>query len=238
MPPEDKQEGEKQGVAKYRWWIVGGVAIIILIAVVALRGNSSSTGTPSLTLESVNSHVQTLTTNVTYLSSNLISLQATSALRTETIGSLISDVDAIKARLSTLEGSVVSQSEVDQINANLTTLQGTLSTLMADITRLEALAASASSYVSVSSVQTDVSPAIIVLTISKAGNYSVLLNVYGHNLTNIEARVAGSPYSIVGPWGAGDIIVASIQPTTEWVAGESIELKVTGEVGYVSTSES
>jgi len=121
----------------------------------------------------------------------------------------------------------------------------TISNIQTDIGQIEALSYSAdidALYLQLEAVKADIlglsyqtvevtriEGEYLDITAYQEGSYPIILNLYGVDLTNVEARFP-TVYTVAGLWGGNSTMSAVVEGT--WTAGYVVELKITGTTQY------
>ena len=217
---EEGTEGEVEGGGQKRKLIIGLVVVglIMALAIPTILISRGQTDEPS--------ELELLATKVTAQDVKI-------AAQAETIADLHQDIDNIPGEVEC--GCTDWTTAITKINADIAALQTELDAMdwTADVAglqeQLDALAASWSRYALVTRLEAG----YVDITIYGAGNYTVVLTLYGVGIESVQARYP-LLYTVVAGFvlsdGAASFI---IEPIAEWQTGDIIELKVTlGEAHY------
>lgn len=235
MPPE---EGEDKGSFLQRnkmYVIIGGALVVIIIVALLLSGRNPSPS-PKLTLASLN---QTVAANLLWAQGKFASqaeLIANKANKTD-----IPNVSGITSRLDVEETKSTNQATA------ITTIQTTLNNLQTQVNSLNVTHNSTDWEAAVASLNSTLQDLIVSLspnatvqktgdsqvkvTTHQAGDYSIVLNLYGNNLTEVNSSPS---YCEIETYGEGDILIAVLDPATSWVEDNVMTLGLLGTVAYAS----
>lgn len=165
------------------------------------------------------------------------------------ITSLESKISRAEESLASLEYTVSKQSPIDYssavnslssqqatINESITSLTAEINALKTEITALKndvATPDERTAYAAISGKR------YVEVVISGAGNYPVVLSLYGTGLEYDKAK-AGTTFSIsteylygVGTDGRGTMLVLILEPTETWSATQSVQVDIRGIIGDV-----
>ena len=148
---------------------------------------------------------------------------------------VVADTTTLEDRIGTLEtwkastAETISNIQTDVDGITIPSYSGDIDAIIID---LEALKNDVLNLTYRDVAVTRVEDDYVDVTAYIEGNYPVILNLYGADLTNVESRFP-TVYS-VSVWGGNTTITAVITPATTWTENYVIELKVVGTVDYAS----
>ena len=205
MSEEIEQDDKETGAARKRQMVIGLVVVAVIAALLVPTLLLSRGRTDAPTaIEVVEANVQSLTTKV-------VGQELVVATQAELIADLRRDVNQLP---TDMECDCVDWAPaIAAIQSTLTRLEGTV-LRYAWVSRIEG------EYLDV--------------TLSGAGDYGVMVTLYGAEDVIAEARFPEA-YSVTRAYAvSGNITAVVVEPIAEWQTGDIIELKVTTGVQYAT----
>jgi hypothetical protein len=209
LDPE-REEKPKQGLGNKLWYIIGGVVVVGLIAFFAISHANSSSSTPRITLQGVNTQVQTNTADIA-------SLRVAEALQAV-------NITAIQTTVHNLQQSIGS---VPDWTANITTLNDKWADIQNQVAILGNLTANLTNTVPYVLI-TGLNESDVDATVYGEGNFSVVLTLYGTGMGNamiFNWYPATYTYALLS-LGSDNTTMVFLAPFDNWANGDIIKLTV------------
>lgn len=141
---------------------------------------------------------------------------------TSAINEIGSDIMALETSLAAIIIPDYSASMVD-FEARIAMLEAAIA----------ALPTTAFSYPSVTKVENN----YVDVTLPEAGEYAVVVSLFGDGLIAADVEARYSSYAVTDMWASNTTLFAVIEPVDSWEISDIIELKVTaGDVAYASAA--